>query len=142
MALPKIPIPNIVRTGSFNGNLEESLKRYSENFMKSPPVFPTSEKYFYYQEVPPNYLIFVAHDLPESSRTEPNFYLTIASDNSDYNERILAEFEAKTQIPALSEPESEEVRYYLGLIAVTLPVLKRGGRVHIKNIFDFLRDMP
>ena len=130
--MQEIQTPHIVRLGWFNGDLGESVKRYSSRFMKISASLSSLNKFIMYDEIPNPYLILISHDIGRKfTKGDYNLGLTIASDDSSYNERILSDFRSKTGIPELHEPRSPEVRNMLGTFADALPIFKNIG---VENI--------
>jgi len=127
-----LQIPYIVRISWFNGNLEDTVKRFRSDFVRIPGIFPELNKFLTYEPGEIQYLILASHNTQSIFKKEDyNFALTIASESKDYNERILSDFESKTKITGLREPSSPGLKYKLGTIAQTLPFFKRVGLANI-----------
>ncbi len=139
MASP-IQTPHLVRLGWFNGNFEESLRLFSEDFILTPNLTRLPlKRYLYFQEMHPNYLIYATHEpTRQYSPEKHNLSLVIASDDHALNSRVLAEFEAKTKISQLCNPPSPKIGYLLGQIADILPILRKAGREHVKALFTHI----
>ena len=131
--------PHLVRIGWFNGNLEETVKKFKSDFSKAPGLLPNLTRFVAYEPNPINYLVFISHDSQKKFDDEQdyNLGLTIVSRIPSYNERILSDFIAKTGIPNLREPPSPELRRLFGFINYAFPVFERVG---LETALTILKD--
>jgi len=125
----------LVRVGNFEGNLEETFKRYDPRGEQIVDFTKLFERVGVYGQ-DPDHLVIASRSLIKSNdENQHNLTFSVTSESDSLNQRQSEEFEGKTGIVLRDAPETY-LKYMPPLFADRFRILKRGECPKLRDLFS------